>query len=66
MVTADIIDTMTTTSRLAATASTLESVCLRAMRTGEISPEYRAVIGCHLMEMCRMAEVLGIPMEVRA
>ena len=58
-----ILDTMTTTSRLAAVAATLETVCLRVMRQGEASPEYRAVIGCHLIEALRLARELGIPVE---
>jgi len=67
MLTADqIIDQVTTTSRMAATAATLESVCLRVMRTGELSAEYRAVMGCELGTLCRLASELGIPMEVRA
>ena len=67
MLTADqIIDQVTTTSRMAATAATLESVCLRVMRTGELSAEYRAMMGYHLAELLRLASELGIKMEVRA
>ena len=67
MLTADqIIDQVTTTSRMAATAATLESVCLRATRQATVSDEYRAVIGWYLGELLRLASELGIPMEVRA